>query len=189
MKVLDLGSGIFPYQSDKQTQEEIWSIDIRPETDPTVVHDLSEFPYPFDDNSFDKIYCSHVLEHLQNVIAFMEECFRLLKPEGRLIIKVPHYSGRSAWCDPTHIRTFGAYWTTYFCEGNHDQYGNCQFELISLRLNWTRTCFDKGFVVSRFINPLLSYLANRNTLFCERIWCYWVGGFSEIESVLKTNKN
>lgn len=30
------------------------------------------------------------------------------------------------------------------------------------------------------IHKILTKLANVNIHFCERIWCYWVGGFNEI---------
>lgn len=44
---------------------------------------------PFDDNSFDVIFCNHVLEHIPEDILAMKELFRVLKPEGWGIIQVP----------------------------------------------------------------------------------------------------
>jgi len=31
-----------------------------------VVHDLEKFPYPFKDNTFDKVLASHIIEHVSN---------------------------------------------------------------------------------------------------------------------------
>lgn len=31
---------------------------------PDIIHDLNVYPYPFDDNSVDEIYCSHYVEHI-----------------------------------------------------------------------------------------------------------------------------
>jgi SAM-dependent methyltransferase len=44
----------------------------------------------FEDNFFDTIRTSHVLEHVYNIDSFLEEAFRILKPGGKFIIKVPH---------------------------------------------------------------------------------------------------
>ncbi|APB34598.1 type 11 methyltransferase [Gloeomargarita lithophora Alchichica-D10] len=46
---------------------------------------------PFQENTFDLIYHSHVLEHLTRIDAenFLGECYRILKPNGILRIVVP----------------------------------------------------------------------------------------------------
>ena len=30
------------------------------------IHDLNKFPYPFEENSFEEVFTSHILEHLNN---------------------------------------------------------------------------------------------------------------------------
>lgn len=42
------------------------------------------------DNTFHTVYASHVLEHLYNPVAAIQNWFRILKPGGHLIINVPH---------------------------------------------------------------------------------------------------
>ncbi|MDP6908310.1 MAG: class I SAM-dependent methyltransferase, partial [Flavobacteriales bacterium] len=44
---------------------------------------------PFDDNSFDVIFCNHVLEHVEDDYKAMSELFRVLKPDGFAILQVP----------------------------------------------------------------------------------------------------
>lgn len=46
---------------------------------------------PFQNNSVDAILAEHVLEHIsiQQAWNFMEECYRILKPEGLLRLAVP----------------------------------------------------------------------------------------------------
>jgi len=50
---------------------------------------------PFRDNSFDVIYCSHVLEHVPDDRAAMAELFRVLRPSGWGLIQVPISSKRT----------------------------------------------------------------------------------------------
>lgn len=44
---------------------------------------------PFEDESFDVVFCSHVLEHVIDEQKSLEEIKRVLKPEGTLIIGMP----------------------------------------------------------------------------------------------------
>ena len=44
---------------------------------------------PFEDNSFDVILCSHVLEHVNSMSKSLQEMNRVLKKEGILIIGMP----------------------------------------------------------------------------------------------------
>ena len=46
---------------------------------------------PFSDNSFDKVLCSEVLEHVPDFSALIAELVRVLKPGGRLALSVPKY--------------------------------------------------------------------------------------------------
>jgi hypothetical protein len=39
-------------------------LDINPDTDPDVVHDLNNYPWPFDAASFDEIHAYDIIEHL-----------------------------------------------------------------------------------------------------------------------------
>ncbi len=46
---------------------------------------------PYEDDSFDFIVSTDVLEHVNDVAATMAECFRVLKPGGRLLVVFPQY--------------------------------------------------------------------------------------------------
>jgi SAM-dependent methyltransferase len=52
-----------------------------------VQMDIADIRYP--DNSFDVIYCSHVLEHVPDDRKAMHELARVLKPSGWALIAVP----------------------------------------------------------------------------------------------------
>ncbi len=47
---------------------------------------------PFEDNSYDMIICSEVVEHIKDDTAAVRELSRVLKPGGKLIFSVPHDS-------------------------------------------------------------------------------------------------
>ena len=44
---------------------------------------------PFDDNSFDVVFCNHVLEHIKDDEKAMRELYRVLKPNGMGIFQIP----------------------------------------------------------------------------------------------------
>ncbi len=44
---------------------------------------------PFSDNSFDIIFCNHVLEHIENDTKAMQELFRVLRPAGFGVFQIP----------------------------------------------------------------------------------------------------
>lgn len=81
-------------------------IDLKKEgTQADIEFDLETYPWTFaEDNSVDELYCSHYVEHTADLIKFMDECYRILKPQGKLTIIAPYYSSMRAWQDPTHKR-------------------------------------------------------------------------------------
>jgi SAM-dependent methyltransferase len=46
---------------------------------------------PFPANSFEVIYSSNVLEHVDNPLGVLKEAFRILRPGGRMVFIVPNY--------------------------------------------------------------------------------------------------
>jgi len=67
-----------------------------------------------DDNTFDEIYADNVIEHLDNVIATMEELYRIAKPGALVKIIVPYFRARWAFVDPTHKHFFTTESFAYF---------------------------------------------------------------------------
>jgi len=59
-----------------------------------VFHDVRR-PLPFEDDSMEAVYASHLLEHvyLEEAKKLLGECFRVLKPGGVLRIMVPDLRG------------------------------------------------------------------------------------------------
>ncbi len=75
---------------------------------PDIVHDLENFPYPFDDNSVDEILLSHVLEHIgqspEVFLKIIKEFYRICNNNSLIKIKVPHPRHDDFISDPTHVR-------------------------------------------------------------------------------------
>lgn len=53
--------------------------------------------------SFDAITTSHVIEHVHDPVGFLRECFRILKPGGKLVVVTPN---AASWGH----KTFGVCW-------------------------------------------------------------------------------
>lgn len=85
MKYLNLGCG-----SHFSTEKEWTNIDFVSTGDGVIAHNLLH-GIPYEDNSFDVVYHSHILEHFSKDDGekFIAACFRVLKPEGVLRIAIP----------------------------------------------------------------------------------------------------
>ncbi|MQG20437.1 MAG: class I SAM-dependent methyltransferase [SAR202 cluster bacterium] len=66
--------------------------------------DAANIPYKSD--SFDYVICTEVLEHLENPAAAIEECFRVLKPDGTAFFTVPNGAGVAGRYLCSHIQFF-----------------------------------------------------------------------------------
>lgn len=77
-------------------------IDIDAQSSADIIHDLNVYPYPLEDNSVEKIYAKHIIEHLDNPRQFLREFYRILKPGGTAFIETPHFSCRVAYSEPEH---------------------------------------------------------------------------------------
>lgn len=81
-----------------------FGVDIAAAEGVDLVYDLEQFPWPFPDNSVDEATCSHYIEHTKDLIKFMNEVYRILKPGGKVLFLAPYYNSMRAWQDPTHTR-------------------------------------------------------------------------------------
>lgn len=159
--------------------------------------DLTKLPLPFEDNSFDFIFTAHTLEHLPgNITPLMIELWRILKTDGMLEIRVPHVSHYSALVGFEHRQVFAINGFNIFCDLDYLKYvpGFPKFKkplFIKLKgvLKHQRVDNGKKLLVKKgfyyYVASIISKLASLNTNLCEKIWCYWVGGFQEMQIILK----
>jgi SAM-dependent methyltransferase len=129
VRTLDVGCGINKFPGSI-------GIDNNSASKADVLCDLDHFPYPFRDNSFDRIRVIHVIEHVSNVIRAMEEFHRLGRSSARLNLTTPHYTDFSSFCDPTHRWHLNSYSFRYFGEDHagFGYYSPVRFREISVRV-------------------------------------------------------
>lgn len=180
-KKLNLGCG-------EQKKEGYINIDWQPGVNPDVTHDLNRLPWPFADGEFTLIEANHVLEHLDKVFPVMQEMRRILAAGGRLLIRVPHFSRGFTHAEHEHgfDVTFPLYFDKKFTKSG---FFGVEFELKKMRLHWIAFFHLLPYMgygalavgLLRILNAVISSLANLSPAFCSRLWCFWVGGFDEIE--------
>jgi SAM-dependent methyltransferase len=100
MKILDLGCG-------KNKMEGAIGVDREKYPGVDVVHNLDDYPYPFKDNEFDFVNCSHIIEHVEEPLRLLEEIYRIAKPGAEVRIVTPHYSSQLSYGDMTHKHHLG----------------------------------------------------------------------------------
>lgn len=188
IKKLNLGCG-------ESKKDGYVNLDRQSALNPDIAHDLNNLPYPFNDNEFDIVEARHVLEHLREPFAVMKELHRILKSGGGLKIQVPHFS--RAFTHTEHKSGFDITFPLYFNKNfTKSGFFGVEFELKKMRLNWLANLhlmpyLGYGKISIAFLkiaNRLVSFLANLSPSFCSRIWCFYVGGFEEIEFEFKCVK-
>lgn len=93
---LDLGCGQVPREGFKGVDLHAPKVDFRV--------NLFKYPWPFKAESVDEIYSSHFFEHIPKGLRpfFMDECYRILRPEGKMTIIVPYWQSMRSIQDFTH---------------------------------------------------------------------------------------
>jgi ubiquinone/menaquinone biosynthesis C-methylase UbiE len=139
-------------------------LDVNPRSDADVVHDLNKFPYPFADSEFDEIYVDNVLEHLDDVIAVLEELHRIGRAGALVKIIVPYFRSRWAYVDPTHRHFFTVESMSYL-DPNRPNYHRYDYSLAKFTVE--RRVFNET-LKDGLAKGLLKAIANRRPGAYER---------------------
>jgi SAM-dependent methyltransferase len=161
---LDLGCG-----STKRGPEYV-GVDLLEQPGVDLVGDIFEALAALRDERVSEVYSSHFLEHVADLPALMLELERVLAPDGRLQLIVPHFSNPYFYSDPTHRQAFGLYTFSYFAEdavlrrrvplyGHHPR-----LRLEEVRLNFRSSV---EFRVRHRLKALAGRLVNRNRSLLE----------------------
>lgn len=108
-----------------------------------IQQNLLKFPWQWGDSTVDEIHCSHFIEHIQMndlsdgskdlLAAFIDECYRILKPGATMTIICPSCRSNRAFWDFTHRRFLCSESFLYFSKewrdlNKLDHYNiNCNF--------------------------------------------------------------
>jgi len=151
-KVLDVGCGI-------NKQEGAIGIDDNPNGNADVIHDLNILPWPLDDNQFEMVICSHVLEHLDNPYKVLEEIHRICINDAMVSIAVPYFSSFEAYSDLSHKHFFTSRTFMFFDEGRynfHMKEGLFSVEEIHLDFHKLRG-LEKLLGIEQIVNRFLKF--------------------------------
>jgi len=93
-QLLDFGCGSKPYQTLFSNVRNYIGVDIEDEGQHDHKNEEIDYYYdgksiPFDNETFDSILTSEVLEHVPDVDETLKELTRVLKPNGKILITVP----------------------------------------------------------------------------------------------------
>ncbi|MDD3302623.1 MAG: hypothetical protein PHN31_03630 [Candidatus Gracilibacteria bacterium] len=146
------------------------------------VYDFEIFPYPFEDNTFEEIFCSHILEHISDLGKVIEEFTRIGKNLCQIKVKVPYFASPNAYGDYTHKRSFNTNTFNYF--NNECYYNNAEILIKSYKIHFFS---NKTFLKSDKINILIDFFINLFPKIYERFFCY-IFPSSEIHYLLEIKK-
>jgi ubiquinone/menaquinone biosynthesis C-methylase UbiE len=119
----------------------IFGVDLSSETDYNV--NLERDKLPFKDSSIDMFYSSHTFEHLYDIEHIMQEIYRCIKPDGLIVIRVPHYSAPNAKT-PFHKlyysynNSFAHYIPEVIARKHTEHYSHVRLNYIRRRLRFGR---------------------------------------------------
>lgn len=143
------------------------------------IWDLNKVPWPFPDNHFDEVLCSHVLEHMVNFNTSITEIWRIMRPGALLHVRVPFFLSTKYYSEPDHripfgIRSFDNYEDVSgrrlpFYEkwklGQRTNYGSPARFLVEKRV-----FHFSNFAILRWLNIFI----NINPVVYERFFATWL---------------
>lgn len=150
------------------------TVDVRPPA--KLIHDLRKFPWPLPSDHFRFIIASHIIEHIPDTMRFMEEIWRISKPNAKIILRYPHYTSAGAFEHPTHSRYFSLYTFSWFAGKNSAYHTDVKFRFVRA---YFRLYKGKGAFLNR--------LANISPVFFERHLA-WLFGVAEVICELEVIK-
>jgi SAM-dependent methyltransferase len=169
---LNLGSG-------KKYDPTAINVDITPTTNPDIVHNLNQLPWPLPDNHFDAVEMRDVLEHLDDTVRQLEEIHRVCRAGALVHIVVPHFSSNGAYADPTHRRFFTIGTFAYFtAQHPNNFYTPVRYEIVEAKIVFRPS----------WVNKLVWRLANRFPERYEQSWAWWFPAWF-ISVVLRVTKS
>lgn len=125
-KILDLGCG-------KEKVPCAIGIDFVELNGVDIVQDLNIMPWKgLDYESFDEIHMNDIIEHLNDPVKVIGECYKLLKPGGKLFIKVVYWNHKYSYSDPSHKHGFSEIYFKFFIGERQSHYLDFKFQDLNI---------------------------------------------------------
>jgi SAM-dependent methyltransferase len=135
-----------------------------------VVMDLNRRPYPFPDNHFDHILCSHVLEHLNSFNDAVTELYRIARDGATIEVRVPFFLSTKFYGEPDHRIPFSI--------RSFDNYEDLQGRPLKFYEQWKRTHRTNYGSPARFI------IVKKEFNFSNFAVLRWLNFFINLEPVI-----
>lgn len=116
------------------------NIDISKECVTDMCYDITK-GIKRDDNSVDEVFAGCVLEQIDDLVFVLNECYRVLKPDGKLIGYVPSTDPNCFYIDPMDKRFFTIETFDYFNRNSNrwekfgKSYGYKPWEIVEVKKN------------------------------------------------------
>ena len=133
------------------------NLDINEEVGPDILHDLNVFPYPLNDNEFDEIHLNNVLFQLNDVFLVMKEIHRIVKLNGKVIIKCAYFRSNYAYHYPGSKNNFTVSSFSFF-DPDHIFYK--KFKYTKIKFKTEKISFNDNFN-SGILKKILILFANK----------------------------
>jgi len=164
-EILEIGSG-------HTSRLGVVTLDFNQSVEPDILHNLDKIPWPIMDSHFDVVLMFSVIEHVENPLKVIEECYRILKPNGKIYLLTPHFSATASYTDLSHRWHFSGRSFDYFISGT-TLFGDYGF------YSQARFVMDKRLIslhsVLNYI-PFLQWISNKYLEIWEDYFCFIVRG-------------
>jgi len=99
----------------------------------------------------------HILEHFCDTIKLMREIHRMSKPNATILIRVPHFSGSTAWTNPDHKKAFSIDTFKMFETDNFPPYSPL-FKIKERKLNYGLSTNSKNYLnLKIFLDKIINF--------------------------------
>ena len=109
-KLLDVGCGNGKHMDIfKKYNIDVYGLDSREQNNKRIkICNVETDKFPYEDNTFDFIYSKSLFEHILRADNCISECYRVLKPNGKIIIMIPEWKSQMKhyWDDYTHLHAW-----------------------------------------------------------------------------------
>jgi len=132
------------------------NIDIVKNKGVNIVHNLNKIPYPFKPNKIDVIYITDTFFLLNDPVSLMNEFYRILKKNGKLVITNAYFRSKFAYVDPYTKSFYTVHSFDFYSQSSLTakkyKYSNCSFSIEKIRFNEN--------LKNRFFKYLVVWFAN-----------------------------